>query len=223
MVKIKFFATIKQKIGREFAEINIIEPTSISDIIKKLEADIPELSQSIADTRSLVAVNHEFAKMDTLAKNGDEIAFIPPMSGGDNELIRIQTDDFSVEKETERIKNVSTKIGGIVTFLGTAREFSRGKKINELEFEHYPVMAERKLAEIRAKALDDYDVIELSIIHRVGNIAIGDNIVLIVVGAEHRADAFKACEWAIDELKQITPIWKKELTDTGESWVEEHP
>ncbi len=84
-------------------------------------------------------------------------------------------------------------------------------------------MAQKKLREIRERALKDFDVIEVLILHRYGEIAIGENIVLIVVGAEHRADAFRAWKWAIDELKQITPIWKREQTPEGDVWVEEHP
>ena len=140
-----------------------------------------------------------------------------------SDRIRVQTEDFSVEEETNKVKNSSKRIGGIVTFLGTARDFSKGRDIHKIDFEHYPGMAQKRLAEIREQALKDYDIIEVSIIHRVGEIPIGDNIVLIVVGAEHRKDAFRACSWCIDELKRITPIWKKETTPQGEVWVEEHP
>lgn len=139
------------------------------------------------------------------------------------EWIRVQTEDFSVEEETNRIKERSKRIGGIVTFLGTARDFSRGKEINRIDFEYYPGMAEKKLNEIRERALADFDLIEVSIVHRVGRIGVGENIVLIVVAAQHRKDAFKACEWCIDELKRITPIWKREETPGGEVWVVEHP
>ena len=139
------------------------------------------------------------------------------------EWIRIQEADFSVEEEVNRIKERSKRIGGIVTFLGTARDFSKGKDIQRIDFEYYQGMAERKLNEIRERALADYDIIEVSIIHRVGRIEIGDNIVLVVVAAQHRKDAFKACEWCIDELKRITPIWKREETHEGEVWVVEHP
>lgn len=137
--------------------------------------------------------------------------------------IRIQREDFSVEDETLKIRNSSKRIGGIVSFLGTARDFSKGRDIHLIDFEYYPGMAEKRLAEIREQALKDYDIIDVTIIHRVGEIAIGENIVLIVVGAEHRKDAFRACSWCIDELKRITPIWKKETTPQGEVWVEEHP
>ena len=101
MITIKFFATIKQKIGRELIEITIDQPMSIGSVIKTLESDIPEIGKTIADTRSLVAVNHEFATTDTIVKDGDEIAFIPPMSGG-AQLVRIQEKDFSVEEEIGR-------------------------------------------------------------------------------------------------------------------------
>ncbi|MFQ5597027.1 MAG: molybdenum cofactor biosynthesis protein MoaE [Nitrospiria bacterium] len=141
----------------------------------------------------------------------------------DHENIRIQVEDFSIEKETIKVRESSRRIGGIVTFLGTARDFSKGQEIHKIDFEHYPGMAEKRLAEIRRQALKDFDIIEVSIIHRVGERSIGENIVLIVVGAEHRQDAFCACSWCIDELKRITPIWKKETTPKGVVWVEEHP
>jgi molybdopterin synthase catalytic subunit len=136
--------------------------------------------------------------------------------------IKIQKEDFSLEKEIERIKKASKRIGGIVTFLGTARDFSRGKEIKKLVFEHYEDMAIEKLKDIREKALEKFDIIEVSIIHRTGEIEIGENIVLIIVAAEHRKDAFSACTWLIDELKKVVPIWKKEIMADSEIWVEEH-
>ncbi|MEK6726384.1 MAG: molybdenum cofactor biosynthesis protein MoaE [Deltaproteobacteria bacterium] len=138
-------------------------------------------------------------------------------------MVRIQGKNFSVDEEIELVKKGSQRIGGIAIFLGTARDFSKGKDISGLSFEHYPVMAEKKLNEIREKAIKGFGVIDVSIVHRVGKIGIGENIVLIVAAAEHRKEAFKACEFAIDELKRITPIWKKETTTSGEEWVEQHP
>ena len=138
-------------------------------------------------------------------------------------MVRIQEKDFSVDEEIERVKKGSKRIGGIAVFLGTARDFSKGKDISGLSFEHYPGMAEKRLNEIRDRAIKDFGAIDVSIVHRIGKIETGENIVLIVAAAEHRKEAFKACEFAIDELKKITPIWKKETTITGEEWVEEHP
>src|SRR3970282_2254941 len=105
---------------------------------------------------------------------------VPKETGSILEWIRIQEEDFSVEEETNRIKERSKRIGGIVTFLGTARDFSKGKDINRIDFEYYPGMAEKKFNEIRERALQDYNIIEMGIVHRIGKIDIGGNIVLFV-------------------------------------------
>ena len=137
--------------------------------------------------------------------------------------VRIQQENFVVTDEIEAIKKVSNNIGGITTFLGTGRELSKGENISKLNFEHYPKMAEKKLEEIRLQAIKDHGIIEMLIIHRIGEIDIGENIVLIVAAGEHRKETFKACEWAIAELKRTTPIWKRETTTTGEVWVQDTP
>jgi len=137
--------------------------------------------------------------------------------------VRLQKEDFNVHDEIEAIKKVSRNIGGIVTFLGTGRELSKGETISKLNFEHYPQMAEKKLHELRNKAIQDFGLIDMSIIHRIGEIDIGENIVLIIAASPHRGEAFKACEWAIAELKRTTPIWKRETTGTGEVWVSATP
>ena len=137
--------------------------------------------------------------------------------------VRIQQENFVVTDEIEAIKKVSRNIGGITTFLGTGRELSKGENISKLDFEHYPKMAEKKLEEIRIQAIKDYGIIEMIIVHRIGKIDIGENIVLIVAAGEHRKETFKACEWAIAELKRTTPIWKRETTSTGEVWVQDTP
>ncbi len=139
------------------------------------------------------------------------------------DLVRIQVEDFSIEEEIARVKMTSSETGAVAVFLGTARDISKGEKIMCLEFEHYPEMAEKKLREIRTRALDNFNIIEMGVVHRTGKIEIGENIVLIVVSSRHRNDAFMACEWAISELKRTTPIWKREKTENGEVWVEEHP
>ena len=146
-----------------------------------------------------------------------------PLVDDDAMLVRVQQEDFSIDEELSRVRARSKRIGGIAMFLGTARDRSKGKDVDSITFEHYEGMAQKKLREIRARALKDFDVIEMLVLHRYGEIGIGDNIVLIIAGAEHRAEAFQACKWAIDELKQITPIWKLEHTPEGEVWVEEHP
>ena len=224
MITVKLFAILKDKAGRDELHINARSST-VSELLKEVSNEYPALSKVIARGRILISVNQEFVKGDAPVKEGDEVALMPPFSGGSGTQGRafIQKDPFSLDKEIERLKQASPSIGAIVTFLGTTRDISRGKQVARLEFEHYPGMAEKKLGEIRARAMREYGVIEVTIIHRTGVLPIGENIVLIAVAAEHRDEAFKACRFCIDELKRITPIWKKETTPEGEVWVEEHP
>ena len=146
-----------------------------------------------------------------------------PATDDEAMLVRVQREDFSIDEDLKRVRRRSKRIGGIAMFLGTARDRSKGKDVDGITFEHYEGMAQKKLREIRERAIKDFGVIEVLVLHRYGEITIGENIVLIIAAAEHRAEAFRACQWAIDELKQITPIWKLEHTPEGEVWVEEHP
>jgi molybdopterin synthase catalytic subunit len=204
----------------------------VKDLVALLEALYPQIGELIHKKKVLVSVNQEIAHEETKIQDGDEVALLPPFAGGtstmneshdDSQFVRVQREDFSVDAEINRVRGRSKRIGGISIFLGTARDRSKGRDVDSITFEHFEGMAQKKLREIRERALKDFDIIEIAILHRYGEIGIGENIVLIVVGAEHRAEAFRACKWAIDELKQITPIWKLEHTPEGEVWVEEHP
>lgn len=136
-------------------------------------------------------------------------------------MIRIQREDFSVDEFVNEMKKRSRNIGAIVTFLGVAREFSRGREVIELEYEVYDEMAIKTLEDIRKEAIEKFNVIDVFIIHRYGRIKVNENIVLIVVGAMHRKEAFEACAFCIDEIKKRAPIWKKEKTKEGDFWVED--
>ncbi|MGD9726699.1 MAG: molybdenum cofactor biosynthesis protein MoaE [Nitrospiraceae bacterium] len=201
----------------------------VRDLIGLLNSRYPQIGELILKKKILVSVNQEIAHEELEINEGDEVALLPPFAGGttmgerDGELVRVQRENFSIDAEIDRVRRRSKRIGGIAVFLGTARDRSKGRDVESLTFEHYEGMAQKKLREIRERALRDFDVIEVLLLHRYGDIGIGENIVLVVVGAEHRAQAFQACKWAIDELKQITPIWKREQTPEGDVWVEEHP
>jgi molybdopterin synthase catalytic subunit len=212
--------------------VNLVNGGRVKDLVGVLEAGYPAIGELIQKKKVLVSVNQEVAHEETEIRDGDEVALLPPFAGGtftmndthdDTQFVRVQREDFSVDAEINRVRGKSKRIGGISIFLGTARDRSKGRDVDSITFEHYEGMAQTKLREIRERALKDFDIIEVAILHRYGEIGIGENIVLIVVGAEHRAEAFRACEWAITELKRITPIWKLEHTPEGEVWVEEHP
>jgi len=226
MVTIKLFGLLKTLASNQtYLSLSLNGGRRVKDLVAILEAKHPQIGELIHKKKVLVSVNQEIAHEETEVKDGDEVALLPPFAGGadDTMLVRVQRENFSVDAEIDRVRTRSTRIGGISVFLGTARDHSRGHDVSAITFEYYEGMAQKKLREIRERALKDFDVLEVLILHRYGEIQIGENIVLIVVGAEHRADAFRACKWCIDELKQITPIWKLEQTPAGEVWVEEHP
>ena len=226
MVTIKLFGLLKTLASNQTdLSLSLNGGRRVKDLVAILEAKHPQIGELIHKKKVLVSVNQEIAHEQTEVKDGDEVALLPPFAGGadDTMLVRVQRENFSVDAEIDRVRTRSTRIGGISVFLGTARDHSRGHDVSAITFEYYEGMAQKKLREIRERALKDFDVLEVLILHRYGEIQIGENIVLIVVGAEHRADAFRACKWCIDELKQITPIWKLEQTPAGEVWVEEHP
>jgi molybdopterin synthase catalytic subunit len=229
---IKLFGLIKTLANNQ-ADLTVSFNGSrrVKDLVSVLDSMYPRVGELIHTKRVLVSVNQEIAHDETEIHEGDEVALLPPFAGGSQDtdtlspevLVRVQRENFSLDVEIDRVRASSKRIGGIATFLGTARDWSKGHAVSGITFEHYEGMAQKKLREIRERALKQFDVIEVLILHRYGTIEIGENIVLIVVGAEHRAEAFKACKWCIDELKQITPIWKLEQTPEGQVWVEEHP
>ena len=231
MITVRLFGMVKMMARTRAAlSLSVADGRQVKDVIGAIQAGYPEIGELIQKKKVLVSVNQEIAHEDTIVRAGDEIALLPPFPGcspreqaGDELLVRVQRENFSIDQELDRVRSRSKRIGGIAMFLGTARDRSRGREVDSITFEHYEGMAQKTLRDIRARALKDFDILDLLIIHRYGEISIGENIVLIIAGAEHRADAFHACKWAIDELKQITPIWKLEHTPEGQVWVEEHP
>lgn len=231
MITVRLFGMTKMLAGNQSSlSVSVPDGRYVKDLVGLIEARYPAIGELIQKKKVLVSVNQEVAHEETIINDGDEIALLPPFAGGsgqepidESQFLRVQRENFSIDQELDRVRSRSKRIGGIATFLGIARDWSRGRDVDGITFEHYEGMAQKKLCEIRERALKDFDILELLIIHRYGEIAIGENIVLIIAGAEHRADAFRACKWAIDELKQITPIWKLEHTPEGEVWVEEHP
>jgi molybdopterin synthase catalytic subunit/molybdopterin converting factor small subunit len=232
MITVRLFGMTRSLAGNlDSLSLALSNGRKVKDLVELLDAGYPMIGELIHKKKVLVSVNQEIAHEETEIRDGDELALLPPFAGGtsmermtdDARFVRVQQEDFSVDAEINLVRGRSKRIGGISIFLGTARDRSKGRDVVSITFEHYEGMAQRKLREIRERAMKDFDIIEVAILHRYGEIRIGDNIVLIVVGAEHRSEAFRACQWAIDELKRITPIWKLEYTPEGEVWVEEHP
>ncbi len=137
--------------------------------------------------------------------------------------VRIQEEDFSQDEEVKALQSSSKRMGGIATFLGCARDFSEGREVTEIRFDAYGSMALSEMKALRDEAIAKFGLLDARLVHRVGTVESGENIVFIAAGAEHRVAALDACRWMIDELKARVPIWKKEITPSGDSWVVPHP
>ena len=132
-------------------------------------------------------------------------------------------EDFSQDEEIRALRASSTRMGGIATFLGCARDFSEGRSVSQINFDAYGSMALTEMNTLREEAMTKFSLLDARLVHRIGTVLAGESIVFIATGAEHRAAALEACRWLIDELKQRVPIWKKEITPEGDSWVSPHP
>ena len=162
----------------------------------------------------LYAVNREYASRDRELRDGDEVALIPPVSGG---AFLLSEEPLSLARAVDEVRDEGA--GAIATFTGTTRVSSRGRTVRHLDYEAYEGMAERVMKEIAAALLERYDLCRIAIHHRVGRVLIGDESVVIAVSAPHRADALAACKNAIDTLKEQVPLWKKEVYEGGEEWI----
>jgi molybdopterin synthase catalytic subunit len=139
------------------------------------------------------------------------------------DAVRLQQDDFSQDEEITALRASSKQMGGIATFMGCARDFSEGREVTQISFEVYGSMALVEMSKLRIEAINKFKLLDARIVHRVGVVEAGEQIVFIAAGAEHRAPALQACQWLIDELKRRVPIWKKEITPQGDAWVTPHP
>ena len=204
-VKVKLFAGLREHAG--WSEREVDDVTHVDDVW-------PALGLGVEPTGLLYAVNKEYAQRDRRLEEGDEVAVIPPVSGGDFRL-----SDAGLSLDTVVAEVARDQAGAIATFIGTTRMQSRGRTVMHLEYEAYPEMAERVMQEIATELRDRYDVCEIAIHHRTGRVEIGEASVVIAVSAPHRHDALAACKDAIDTLKDRVPLWKKEVYEGGEEWI----
>jgi len=212
-IKVRLFAAYREAVGRGEMDLEVEGVLSPLDLWRRLGEEHPPLLEF--GPSLLVAVNGEYAPLDRPLKEGDEVAFIPPVSGGS---FWVTDEEIRLGELIDEVRN--EEAGAIVTFLGTVRRHSRGRKVQHLEYEAYPEMAEKKLEEI-GRGMEERWGVRAAIVQRVGHLEVGETSVAIAVAAPHRREAFEAARYAIDRLKEIAPIWKKEVWEGGEEWIEE--
>jgi molybdopterin synthase catalytic subunit len=201
---VRLFAGLRERAGWSQREI---DAATVADVWRALElGDEP--------AGLLYAVNKEYATPDRELADGDEVALIPPVSGG---AFLLSDEPLSLDRVVDEVRD--EQAGAIATFTGTTRIVSRGRTVTHLDYEAYEGMAERVMAEIAEGLQSRYELSAVAIHHRVGRVGIGETSVVIAVSAPHRQDALAACKDAIDELKERVPLWKKEVYSDGEEWI----
>jgi molybdopterin synthase catalytic subunit len=216
-VTVKLFGSIREAAGAKELAVVVPEGSTVADLRLLLARDHPSLEE-MAD-RLRISVNYEIVSGDGALAEGDEVAFLPPVSGGAGGHV-LSTEPLDVGSVVNRV--TGPDIGGVVSFIGTVRDTSRGHSIRHLEYEAYPEMAEREMERISQEAAERWPGTRIAVAHRRGRLEVGEIAVVVAAGAPHRGDAFAAARYTIDTLKERVPIWKKEVTTDGEYWVEDH-
>ena len=206
-VTVKLFAGLRERAGWSALELELPDGAKVKDVWAELE--LGEQPRGIH-----YALNKGYADKSAALSEGDEVALIPPVSGGD---FRLSEEPLSLDAVVEEVADA--RAGAIATFTGTTRIESRGRTVRWLDYEAYAEMAEDVMAGIAAQLKERYDLCAVAIHHRVGRVGIGEPSVVIAVSAPHRADALAACKDAIDVLKESVPVWKKEVYEGGEEWI----
>ncbi len=206
-VRVRLFAGLREQAGVGSLELDVDEHAVVCDVW-------PRLGLGDEPPGLLYARNRAYVERTETLRAGDEVAVIPPVSGGD---FRLSEEPLSVEAAVAEVRD--DEAGAIATFIGTTRAHSRGRDVTHLEYEAYEGMAEQVMAELAEALVDRHELCGVAIHHRVGRVEIGETSVVIAVAAPHRAAALAACKEAIDELKITVPLWKKETYAGGEEWI----
>jgi molybdopterin synthase catalytic subunit len=207
-VRVRLFAALRERAGSPSVELQLAEGSTVADVWPLLGLG------GVEPSGMLYAVNREYAEPGDALSDGDEVALIPPVSGGD---FRLSAAPLSIDAAVAEVRDEGA--GAIATFIGTTRAHSRSREVLHLDYEAYEGMAERVMADLAHELKRRHELCAVAIHHRVGRVDIGDVSVVIAVSAPHRAAALAACREAIDELKVSVPLWKKEVYVGGEEWI----
>jgi MoaE-MoaD fusion protein len=229
-VRILFFGILKDLAGKSSDSLEMPDGSSVREVLSHYSSQTPRLQPSLASIA--VAVNQEYAGPETALKSGDEVALLPPVSGGSEKsgtatksslgrqvaIVRQAIDTSTVLSRIKRGED-----GAAVVFEGVVRNQTRSRKTLYLDYEAYEEMALQQMEGLADQAMQQFKVRDVALVHRLGRLEIGEISVLIVVASAHRAAAFDACRWLIDTLKRTVPIWKKEHFEDGAVWADGEP
>jgi molybdopterin synthase catalytic subunit len=216
-IKVLFFGVTKDLTGLQEEQTEFPEGADLEGLWGRYAVRFPRLND--LSSVLLMAVNQEIAERTRILQDGDEVAFLPPVSGGSSGDFYLLTRSPIPTAELVRQQKAPGD-GAVVVFEGIVRDNSHGRKTLYLEYEAYEPMALRKMEQIGQEAKRAFEIDHIGMMHRLGRLEIGETSVAIIVTAAHRRAAFRACQFAIDRLKEIVPIWKKEYFEDGSVWAE---
>ena len=214
-ITVRLFARLAELTGLRETTVEVGEGLTASDVYTLLAREHPAIagfSSSVTYAR-----NQEYVSADTPLSPGDELALIPPVSGGD-ELLEVTSDPLDPDRIVDAVRR--DEAGAVALFYGIVRNENVGRRVLYLEYDAYPEMAAKVMHEIAGEIRDRWPVIDIACQHRTGRLEIGETSLLVAVSSAHRREAFEACHAYVDALKQRAPIWKKEVFEGGEEWIE---
>ena len=225
-VRVLFFGVLREMVGQSAEALHLSEPATLNDVLQHYQTSIPgfqTLRRSLA-----MSINQEYAGPQATLHAGDEVALLPPVSGGSagsaihsSGCVQIVHEKIDTATVVENLKCQAQ--GAIVTFEGVVRDNSRGRRTVFLDYQAYEEMAIKEMNRLVEAALAQFPIQHVNVVHRIGRLYVGEISVLIAVGSAHRAAAFEACRWLIDSLKRTVPIWKKEHFEDGAVWADGEP
>ncbi len=218
-IRVLVFGALKDMLGRSTETLDLPEGARVEAVLSHYSRHTPRFQDLLPSLA--VSVNQEYSGPDHALRAGDEVALLPPVSGGNAERIRIVRERIDTQAELSRLK--LPEDGAAVVFEGVVRNNTRSRRTIYLEYEAYEPMALKQMEYLAMQAKVDYAVRDVALVHRLGRLEIGETSVLIVVASAHRGAAFEACRWVIDTLKKTVPIWKKEYFEDGAVWADGEP
>lgn len=219
-INLLLFGSVREAAGTSRLEVDLEDGATVAELRDWLAAR-NEAVEKLGD-RLAASINMEVADVSDVLEEGDEVAFLPPVAGGDGSVRRCTISEAPLDEDEVTARVEGPDAGGIVSFIGRVRNHARGHAIEHLEYEAYPAMAEREMEKIVDEAAEKWPGTRIAIAHRVGRLEIGDAAVVVVAASAHRGEAFEACRFAIDTLKVTVPIWKREVATDGAYWVDDH-
>jgi MoaE-MoaD fusion protein len=221
-VSLRLFAGLHDLVGKRDLVMELSDGATISELKSRLAAEYPVVEPMLSTL--VFAIDEEYVPHNERLRDGAHVDLIPPVSGGAVDLFRVTRERLEpdAQKLIEAVRRDES--GAIAVFYGVARNHSEGRRVERLEYEAQESMAARKLNEVAQETMGRFpEVTGVGAWHRVGLLEIGEASLLVVVSSPHRGDAFEACHWTVDRIKEVVPVWKKEHWQGGAAWVEGHP